>query len=183
MKRYLLSSILLLLFAGAMLAQIKMPLSFEQLLNDAQLSFNKPTENKYKTLRPTKNSIFNYDFSIKAKRGDLEIRYAIKKINKKQSELIFPHILSMNTASHIASNHSDAEVVVQHVSNEDLKTIFKADWAAVFYFSPKHQFSKKRNCKMLSLYKESVGLVYVFFLFNKTSIDLDNQFYTLNFES
>jgi hypothetical protein len=89
----------------------------------------------------------------------------------------------MNSVNHIASNHEDSEIVVQTIAEEDLNINFKADWAATFYFTPKPQFSAKRNCKMLALYKEGLGLVYVFFLFNKPSIELDNQFYTLNFES
>ena len=157
-----------------------MKTTFEQSLKDLHLSFNEPTENNYKTKRLSKNYIFNCDFSIKAKKKDLEIRYSIIEL-KEENSYIFPHITAMNTVNHIASNHKDSEIVVQDISDSDLKTNFRADWAAVFYFTPKYQFSKKRKCKMLALYKEGLGLVYIFFLFNRPSIELDHQFHTLSF--
>ena len=181
MKQFYLILAVLLVNITATFAQIKMDASFEQIIKDFHLSFNEPTENSYKTVKLSKNNIFNCDFSIKAKKGDLEIRYAVYKLDKEENKVAFPHIISMNTVNHIASNHLDSDIVVQYITDEDLKSNFKADWAATFYFNPKHQFSKKKNCKMLALYKEGIGLVYVFFLFNKSSIELDNQFYSLSF--
>ena len=183
MKAFFWTVTLLLISIVPVFTQVKMDESFEQLLKELQITFNEPTESNYKTVKQSKNNIFNCNFSIKAKKGDLEIRYALIKINKGETSVTFPHILSMNTVNHIASNHEDDEIVVQHVTEEDLKTNFKADWAATFYFTPKQQFSYKRKCKMLALYKEGAGMVYIFFLFNKPSIELDMQFYTLGFVS
>ena len=155
--------------------------AFKKLLEEAKMSFNEPTENRYKTIRSSKNPVFKDNFSIKVKKGDLEIRYAISKPDDNNDKLIFPHIASMTTASHIASNANDSEIVVQNLKEGDLINQLKADWASIFYFNPKAQFSTKKFCKMLAMYKDGIGLVYVFFLFNKPSIELDNQFYTLSF--
>ena len=182
MKSSFSTLIMLLMFGTFSFAQIKMNTDFEAILKEAQISFNEPTENLYKTKKGYKNPIYNCNFAIKAKKSDLEIRYAFNQINPQESQNTFPHIISMNTANHIASNHENSEIVVQSITDEDLKKNFKADWACVFYFTPKTSFSNKRNCKMLALYKEGKGLVYTFFLFNKPSIELDHQFYSLSFK-
>ena len=182
MKTLWLSLAITLLFSSDFIAQIKMDVGFDRLLKELELAFNEPTENRYKTINRSNNNFYNCDFSIKCKNDDLEIRYSIFRIYETESEVIFPHILSMNTVHHLASNQNDSEIVVHSVPEETLKNQFNADWAAVFYFTPKSQFSSKRNCKLLVIYKEGKGLVYTFFLFNNPSIELDHQFYSLSFD-
>lgn len=162
-------------------SQIKIDASFEHLLKKMQISYNEPVEDNYQTTTLSKNNVFNCDFAIKARKADLEIRYTLVEFSESENDFSFPHIMCMNMANHIAINDENAEIIVQHVAEKDLNDIFNADWAATFYFTPKHEFSNKKNCKMLALYKEGKGIAYVFFLFNKSSIELDNQFYSLIF--
>ena len=59
---------------------------------------------------------------------------------------------------------------------------FNADWGQVIFFQPKSVFSHKAHCKMLALYKEGKGMAFVFFLFDKGTLELDRRFLALRFK-
>ncbi|MEM9823942.1 MAG: hypothetical protein AAF985_22850, partial [Bacteroidota bacterium] len=46
--------------------------------------------------------------------------------------------------------------------------------AAVF-FQPKASFSRKQHCKMVAIYKEGKANIFVFYLFDDLSVDLNRE--------
>jgi len=49
---------------------------------------------------------------------------------------------------------------------EDLEDLYHADWGMMHFFKPKAGFSRYEHCKMLTLYKEEVGTIFVLYLFD-----------------
>ena len=163
--------------------QVKLAPSFLQTLNEAKIAFAEPVENLYKNSKRSRNSLLTCHLAIKNKKGDMEIRYLIKPDNESTNQWLTPHIAGMSTASHLASNlEESSQIVVHTVRREDLSLQFNADWGATFFFTPKKKFSMKKHCKMLVLYKEGSGLVYIFYLFDKISEELDKLAYPVRFQ-
>ena len=74
----------------------------------------------------------------------------------------------------------EARMVLHEMSKEDLES-YQADWGAIVFFQPKRIFSDEDHCKMLALYREGKGIVYIFYLFNKASEEVDLQKNCLSF--
>ena len=160
-------------------AQVKLKKDFLATLEAAQLQYFSPLEDSFKAIRVRKNRILNYDMAIRSKKKNLEIRYAIQL----PSALTFPHMNSLSLATSVASNEENTLVAVHDISQKDLKTFYNADWGATFYFKPKEGFSSKQHCKMLALHAEDKASVYVFYLFDKTDVELEQQSYPFRFEN
>ena len=78
------------------------------------------------------------------------------------------------------NENEEARLVLHEMSKENLKN-YHADWGAVVFFQPKIIFSDKDHCKMLALYQEEKGLVYIFYLFDEASEEVDLQENCLSF--
>ena len=156
--------------------------NFQQILAQASLQYNAPLENSYKVIPIESNNIHNYTYAIKSKSKDLEIRYSIKKFQ--QTDLHtnhIPHLKCLALANTIADNTQDFAIAVHDISAKNLSK-YNADWGAIVYFRPKTQFSTKIHCKMLALFAEDKADVYIFYLFNEASKELDHQLYNIRFE-
>lgn len=169
------------LFSNHLIAQVKVSKKFTQKLKEMELEFLEPLEQSYKKTRIQKNIILDYDFAIKARKTDMEIRFAL--FPEKENANTFPHINVMSLASSVATNEDEeARMVLHEMSKTDLKS-YNADWGAVVFFQPKRIFTDKDHCKMLALYQEGKGLAYVFYLFDEATEEVDIQKYCLNFLS
>lgn len=162
------------------LAQLEYPNDFQSVLEKADISYTAPLENSYKNVRIQENDLQKYSFAIKAKKENIEIRYAIELLDT-NAYFNPPQIRCFSRATSVASNDDESVVTVHNISDIDLKDNFNADWGAIMYFKPKLQFSTKKHCKMLALYTEGRAVVYVYFLFNEPTEELDNQFYSIRF--
>ena len=170
---------LFLLFSNNTFAQVKMSKSFTQKLAQMDLEFLTPLENTYKKIKASESIIVDFDFEIKAKKADLRIGFALFPEGK--NAVTFPHIKVSNMALSAATNDDvEARLVLHEMSKEDLAN-YQADWGAVVFFQPKRVFSDKDHCKMLALYREGKGLVYVFYLFDEASEEVDLQKDCLSF--
>lgn len=153
--------------------------SFSQKLEKMDLDFLAPLENSYKKVKASESIIVDFDFEIKAKKADMKIGFALFPEGK--NALIFPHIKVSNMAISAATNENEeARLVLHEMSKENLKN-YHADWGAVVFFQPKRIFSDKDHCKMLALYQEEKGLVYIFYLFDEASEEVDLQENCLSF--
>lgn len=177
--RLLFFCLLSLLFSNTTFTQIKLTKSFTTKLVEMDLEFLSPLENSYKRIRASQSIIVDFDFEIKSRKADMRIGFALFPEGK--NAMTFPHIQVSNMALSAATNEDEeARMVLHEMSKEDLES-YQADWGAIVFFQPKRIFSDKDHCKMLALYREGKGLVYVFYLFNNASEEIDLQKNCLNF--
>lgn len=171
-----------LFFSLLIEAQITLPKTFENKLLARNLVIALPVENTFKQGKVRRNRVLSYDFAMRARREDLEIRYVLP-VQRANASDDYPHILSFTTVTHVATNEEGSAQIASHrIAAKDLKDRFNADWGSVYFFKPKPGFSNKRHCKMLALYKEGKGMVYVFYLFDKAGEVLEQQQYGIWFE-
>ena len=172
-------SMCLFFFCNNAFAQMKIEKDFTQKMEVMNMTFVQPLEQSYKRIKTKSNIILDADFTMKAKKADMEIRFALFPEGEKSFS--FPHISVMSKAASVATNEDeDAPMVLHEMSKKDLAT-YEADWGATVFFQPKELFTDKKHCKMLALYREGKGLAYVFYLFNEASEEVDFQKYCLGF--
>ncbi len=157
--RYLLLLTILLTLNTKGISQTQLPPKFQQQLQQHNLSFSMPLEQRYKIRKGKKNPYVNYDCVLKSKH--LEIRYAFS-----QSDLP-PHLLANTKAMSAGDNEKHNILLVRPLTPEQAAQDFYADWAGEITFMPKAKFSSKRYGILLSFYKANRTQVFVFFLFNK----------------
>ena len=177
-------STLLLCFAlTSVKAQLEFPASFIQLLEEAQLTINQPIENQFKEKSVRDNDLCSYQYSMRKKKGDLEIRYNVQPSAAQDSNInAVPHITALSLVSSLATNDDDSIISYHQVSKKDLETKYRANWGLVAFFKPKEEFSSKAHCKMLTLYAEDKAIVTIFYLFDEITEDLENQKYSIMFK-
>ena len=164
--------------------KIKYSKSFTQKIEQIQIDLFTPVEGKYKSIRPTKNNYQTIDHVIVSKQEDLEIRYAIIPFNEWDKTTQIPNIDFMRVVTSTATNEDNDAVISMHqIEDDNLKEHFNADWGNIAYFQPKSKFSNRKHCRLLGLYNEGKGMVYVFFLFDEPSRFLDNRLYALRFKT
>ena len=155
--------------------------NFQQLLLQAKLNYIAPLEQSYKVIPVEKNDFHVYEYAIRSKSKDLEIRYSIESIEEDKQTSDIPHIKCFSLVNTLADNQQDQAIAVHNISAKDLSEKYNADWGAIIYFRPKSAFSTKSHCKMLSLFAEGKADVYIFYLFDEPSKEVDQQQYTLRF--
>ncbi len=153
--------------------QIELPKHFEENLQEAKLEFYMPLENSFRNLTIRENNIHAYDLAIKSKEENVEIRYVILPVGHSIGDEL-ANIKFVSKASSIASNEAESSTMVFHpMETSEAKNTFNADWGASVFFQPKLQFSHREHCKMVALHAEGKANVYIFYLFDDVSIDLN----------
>ena len=175
---------LLLLFSTNVFGQkIKYSEAFAKKLASVQVDIFEPTEGKYKGQRVQENDIQPYGHAIASKQENIEIRYAILPFEAGDIRTQIPNIDFMRVVSSTATNEEreDAVISLHQIEADELKQKFNADWGSFAFFQPKTKFSDKKHCRLLGLYKENRGMIYVFFLFDEPTKFLDDRLYALRF--
>lgn len=168
----------ILVFSKNTNAQLKISKGFHKKMVEMNMEFLSPLENSYKKVRVYKNQIIKYDYAIKAKKADMEIRFALNPMKHPKS---FPHIDATARAASVATNDEEVRMVFHDMGKEDLKE-YEADWGMIVFFQPKEMFSNKEHCKMVAIYEEGKGMAYIFYLFDDATEEVDLQKYCLKFE-
>ncbi len=184
MKKLPLLSLLICCSFAIFAQKIKYTKTFLQKLEQTEIDIFTPTEGKYKSTRPTKNDYQAIDHVIFSKQEGIEIRYAIIPFEEKDRTTQVPHVDFMRVVTSTATNEVEEAVISVHaIEDEELKEHFNADWGSMAYYQPKSRFSTYKHCRLLSLYTEGKGTVYVFFLFDEASRALDNRLHLLQFQT
>jgi hypothetical protein len=184
MKKILLLLIFASLYSYSIAQKIKYSKDFIKKLEQTQIDLFTPTEGKYKSRRPSKNDYQKIDHQIFSKKENLEIRYAILPFDEKDQRTQVPHIDFMRVVTSTATNENEEALISVHqIGETELKEHFNANWGNIAYFQPKIRFSDRKHCRLLGLYAEGKGMVYVFFLFDEPSQYLDNRLQALRFKT
>lgn len=146
------------------------------------ISLSTPVDTDYKDIAVLKKVFQTYDFAIKSKKEKLEIRYFIEAYDEADPTFAVPHLRFTRFLMNLGSNEEEHIMAVHDVDVRDLEEEFQADWGKITFFRPKKSFSSATHCKLLSLFKEGQGMVYVLFLFDEVSEDLDRRFYAVQFQ-
>lgn len=144
--------------------------------------FSAPLDSDYKNIHILKEAFQPYDFAIKSRKEKLEIRYYIEELEAENPSFFHPHMRFTRFLMNLAANTENAILAVHDIEESDLQDEFQADWGKVAFFQPKEGFMAAAHCKLLCLYKENRGMIYVLFLFDKPSTGLDNRFYAVQFQ-
>lgn len=163
-------------------AQIDLTEDFTTLTTEMGVDFMAPLDAGYKDIRTYANPHQAYELAIRSRREKLEIRYHLEPEIDDQPMTRIPHVRCLQMIANVASNEDDTRVSALSLPDSVSLEMLNADWAKVFFFTPKKSFSSRLTCQMLAMYKEGRGMVFAYFLFNKPPIELDSRLLTVRFE-
>ena len=129
------------------------------------VDFASPVDGKYLAMKWVDQPFWGEHFSLASRKENMEI-----KILFKPELLSHPHVNSVRWITQIASNDEETAISYVPLTEERTKALYGADWAKVFFFKPKISLSPYSETKMIALYKEEVGMVFVFFLSKQFTI-------------
>jgi hypothetical protein len=162
--------------------KIDYPPLFTQLLAETSIEFFEPIDAGYRSINLPPNEFQNCQFAIRSNKEDLEIRYFIMPWDEDNPLSLNPHVATFRALTNIATNADEAVISAIRPGREDLLEDFNAGWGMVYFFRPKPAFSNQPMCRMLALYKEGRGTVFVFYLFKDPgNVALDRRYRTLRF--
>ncbi len=173
-----------LLCCGNLSAQLDIPAGFQAKLAATGLSFLTPVEHHYKIAKVYKNNLQPYDFAIRQKKDKVEIRYLVLPDTGKIAGG-YPHLAFSRRTINLASNEDNevaSTISIIQLSEKILTEKYRADWGAISFFKPKKSFGNTRYCKLVTLYREGLGYVYTFFLYNDVNVDFDAGYDLLEFK-
>ena len=179
MKKYFFISIVGLFQCFGIYGQIELPPTFNEILEVNDISFIYPIENQYKVIKRPSQSLVPVDLGLKSRKHHIEIWFQF--LPETDSHPLVPHVETMRQVFHLATNDPNELFTTLPINPQKLDSLFNASWGLVNVFKPKIAFSDKSYCKLLSLYKEQVGVMFVYFLFNKPTLEVDNRFQAIIF--
>ena len=179
-------SFILLLWAGLaapLSAQIEPDTAFARRLAEMELEIIQPLESDYRNLGPAENDYLSCPLVVRSRREKLEIRYAVRPVAELGYLAAAPHVAAGNLAARLASNDEDTFLAVHSLPAAAVREDYGADWLKLYTFPPKRGFSERTTCQMVALFREGVGMAYVFLLFDRAPELLDARTNALRFTS
>ena len=164
------------------MAQIDLTEDFTALAAEMGVDFMAPLDAGYKDIRVYSNPHQVYELAIRSRREKLEIRYHLELEEENKPMTRIPHVRCLQMIANVASNEDDTRVSALSLPDSISLQMLNADWAKVFFFTPKKTFSTRQTCQMLAMYKEGRGMVFAYLLFNKPPFALDNRLLTVRFQ-
>jgi hypothetical protein len=131
------------------------------------VDYASPLDGKYRAIQWVDQPLWGEHFSLASRKENMEI-----KILFRPELLAHPHVNSVRLITQIASNEDETAISYVPLTEERTQELYGADWAKVFFFKPKIGLSLYSETKMIALYKEEVGMIFVFFLFNEADQNL-----------
>lgn len=176
--KYLIKWVLFLIVTTGF-AQESLPLEHQLRLAQQELEWHEP-EVPYRIRTHSSISFQAYDFAASFRKEKLEIRYFFVPDDDSDAVLI-PHLRVPRMAMHLASNEEDSYLSAHEIEPGLLDSIYQADWGMMFFFQPKPLFSSAKDCQMVAVYREGVGLLYAFLLFNEPPATLPERAQLIRF--
>ena len=148
-------------------------------LAESNIELFAPLEQGAFSLKKDHNAFFKTDFQI-MHTDKVEVRVEVMSYPKDSLEMSNPHVKNGVRLGHLIDNVNDDPVSLHTLGSEDLD-FFGADWATQSMFNPKDEFSPKKNCQLITLYKEEVGLIFLYLLFDDIEKYKDEWRYLIGF--
>ncbi len=139
-----------------------------------------PIERATYQVKPDRNKFFQTDFILDID-DKVEVRVEYFSWKKDSLAITNPNIKNGIRLGQLMTNIDDSVISLHRLGSEDL-IAFGADWATQASFHPKEEFSDKQHCQLLTLYKEEIGLVFVYLLFDNEEKYNDDWRYLIGFQ-
>lgn len=168
--------LILLIWFGAInfsTAQVELSDRFTLLLESANLEFLEPVEASYKSTSPDHVDFYRFDFLMRSRKEKMDIGFLITPYSASNRIFSFPQVEITRLVSSLATNDETSVITSLNLDQETLSSQLNADWGKLFFFKPKPSFSDKLHCKLLSIYKENMGLAVVVYCFDEPGKALD----------
>lgn len=170
--------LLSLSFAGFRAAPPALPAGFQQVLKAARMEFRPPAGTV-----PTpvlKNAQMDYDYAVRVPGKHVEIRYAIRPLDKLLAEyrlskskkgeaMVDPNELYSSLVTVVALNISGGDMPeTKDFPAAAVKQEFRADWGTTTMVRAGKEFGPKyAKCMVVALHKKNAADAYVFYLFDQ----------------
>jgi hypothetical protein len=193
---------LLLFITGAIaclsFSSSALPETFAKLLDRNKMTFAAPKD--YTEVPVVENEQMDYEYAIKHKTANFEIRYAIRPLDtelenyrqwektKKQGDImIHPDKLYEGLMDVTVLNISNGNIPAKETFPPDaVKKEFNADWGATTITTIGKEFGQDyKYCLMVALNKKGVGNAYIFFMSDDGQViseHFDEAFHCLTFK-
>lgn len=148
-------------------------------LEDIQVQLFTPAEQEAYIIKPDKSNFFKTDFIIKQD-DKVEMRVEYFSWKKDSIAISNPNIKNGIRLGQLIDNMDDSQISLHRLGSEDLD-LFGADWATQATFQPKIEFSDKRYCQLITMYKEETGLIFLYLLFDDLEKYKDEWRYMIGF--
>lgn len=172
-------SVAALLFCsiGVTAQKLDFPTLQSELLSQ-NIEMDEPTEGRAKFFAPLKESTLKHDLRVHLPKGEMEIWVAFSSYDSLNLATQIPEIRSKGLAVTAATHEEASVTTVLKLGSAFAKKTFNAEWGKEYYFRPKREVSDRGHCRMLSLYREGIGQLTVFFFFDEKNESLES-FYEL----
>lgn len=177
MKKVLLPLIFVIPLVIPLQGQKEIPL-WQPMLSTLGASYYPPLDAGYSPIKSLEEPYWGAHFSTFSRRDQIEIKFVLDT-----ALLDYPTIQLGRWLAQIASN--DAEGVISRVPIDPSILIqrYQADWGGLYFFKPKFSSTFYSECKLLALYKEGKGMIFIFFLFNEFTDRLQSLEHIISFDS
>lgn len=150
-------------------------ITFDQLLDQANLEIFEPVDAGYRAFEPLENEFLNCQYALNSNREDLQLRYYVLPWSEQDTFSTIPNLAAFWVVTSVASNADDNLISAMQLDPDLLINEFNADWGMLYFFAPKPAFSTATGCKLLALSKEGQGTAFVFFFFDDAGNQALNQ--------
>ena len=161
-------------FVGTLSAQLDLPDQFRDQLDSLGADIIRPLDSDYRSVQLAENRFRPADFVMYSRKEKLEIRYYLQPESSMGHYQGMPHIATGRFLIDVSSNDEDAVTTAHSFIGESFAT-FNADWAKLFTFRPKREFSDTNTAQLVALYREGLGIIYIFLCFDKPPDELDTR--------
>ncbi|MEM1214303.1 MAG: hypothetical protein AAGJ82_01365 [Bacteroidota bacterium] len=119
------------------------------------------------------------DFRLSIRKQNVDVLYYFYPTAT--DTFFVPHVHTATTIVQLASNEEDSYIAAHGVDPAVVDTVYHADWAQTFFFSPKNALSEYKDGQMTAVYRDGVGMAFVFLLFDDAPLYLEELAQTLRF--
>ena len=121
-------------FSFSAFAQNSVSPEIKDKVEQMELEFFEPVEQKFKFKKGGKNRFFTYDFKLLERKSKQEIFIILRAENGEDDIVQFPHIEFTRLMANLATNDQEKDImVVTH--GEKKSNIKSSDWGAEAYFT------------------------------------------------
>jgi hypothetical protein len=161
-------------------AQIPVTPEFAALLDSMDVRINHPLDADFQLQPNVKNHYHQDQLTVYSKREKLEIRYHLTPESAADAYYLMPHMRAATLVMNLSSNEEDAVTTVHSFGEEEM-AIFNADWARMYTFRPKRNYSDRGHAQLIAIYKEGSGMAFVVLLFRDAPATIEGRQLALRF--
>ncbi len=138
--------------------------SFQAYLSSFDISCHLPKGKGVKVLRKDSTNFLKHQFGLSLKKEKVEIRFEFVE-EPKEHDYYIPNFQNARRLVNYARNSDESVMSMFYLGTKEL-AFSNADWGSQGFFVPKMEFSEANHCQMISLYKEGIGHMFIYMLFN-----------------